>query len=322
MDSTQPAGPAQAKPKSTRHAEPSSPATGPTSTAGTTSTLYMPYRTLTADGTIETFQERPISDALMGPSGNKMPLICSSVGSPAKTSASPDAAPASPANEAACGGSFTGSSTLFDPAPYSWRTSKDSSAVTVAETWARSSTPWLTSGMASPGEYSTRSTSACPNGDDACSCSPSLADVLEPTVPPKYSLSPRAARGILRRAQARGRELPPALSQALARLEKAAGGQLVVSTLQAPKGRGWRVDAEGAAGGQIVPCAPASVRRLTPRECERLMGWPDDHTRWTHDGREVADSRRYAMCGNGVVAPVAQWIGERLHAELAYQAAA
>jgi len=104
--------------------------------------------------------------------------------------------------------------------------------------------------------------------------------------------------------------------------EKAAGGQLVVSTLQAPKGRGWRVDAEGAAGGQIVPCAPASVRRLTPRECERLMGWPDDHTRWTHDGREVADSRRYAMCGNGVVAPVAQWIGERLHAELAYQAAA
>ena len=58
------------------------------------------------------------------------------------------------------------------------------------------------------------------------------------------------------------------------------------------------------------------VRRLTPRECERLMGWPDDHTRWTHDGREVADSRRYAMCGNGVVAPVAQWIAERLAHEL------
>ena len=59
------------------------------------------------------------------------------------------------------------------------------------------------------------------------------------------------------------------------------------------------------------------VRRLTPRECERLMGWPDDHTRYAADGREIADSRRYAMCGNGVVAPVAEWIGARLAWELA-----
>lgn len=54
------------------------------------------------------------------------------------------------------------------------------------------------------------------------------------------------------------------------------------------------------------------VRRLTPRECERLMGWPDDHTRWAADGREIADSNRYKMCGNGVVAPVAEWIAKRL----------
>lgn len=42
------------------------------------------------------------------------------------------------------------------------------------------------------------------------------------------------------------------------------------------------------------------------------MGWPDDWTRWGGDGREVADSPRYALCGNGVVAPVAEWIGRRL----------
>lgn len=58
--------------------------------------------------------------------------------------------------------------------------------------------------------------------------------------------------------------------------------------------------------------AGAGVRRLTPLECERLMGWPDDHTRWTADGREIADRHRYRMCGNGVVAPVAEWIGHRL----------
>lgn len=57
-----------------------------------------------------------------------------------------------------------------------------------------------------------------------------------------------------------------------------------------------------------------AVRRLTPLECERLMGWDDF---WTAtgidpDGNEIAiaDSSRYRMCGNGVASPVATWIGE------------
>jgi DNA (cytosine-5)-methyltransferase 1 len=54
------------------------------------------------------------------------------------------------------------------------------------------------------------------------------------------------------------------------------------------------------------------VRRLTPREAERLMGWPDDWTRYGADGKEIADSTRYRLCGNGVVAPVAAWIGKHL----------
>lgn len=55
-----------------------------------------------------------------------------------------------------------------------------------------------------------------------------------------------------------------------------------------------------------------AVRRLTPLECERLMGWPDDHTRWTADGKEQADTNRYKQCGNGVATPVAAWVGEQL----------
>lgn len=55
-----------------------------------------------------------------------------------------------------------------------------------------------------------------------------------------------------------------------------------------------------------------AVRRLTPLECERLMGWPDDHTRYKADGTEQADTHRYKQCGNGVASPVAQWIGEQL----------
>ena len=58
------------------------------------------------------------------------------------------------------------------------------------------------------------------------------------------------------------------------------------------------------------------VRRLTPRECERLMGWPDDHTRWGRkvDGKvyEQADGPRYKQCGNEVVANVSEWLARNL----------
>jgi DNA (cytosine-5)-methyltransferase 1 len=53
-----------------------------------------------------------------------------------------------------------------------------------------------------------------------------------------------------------------------------------------------------------------SVRRLTPIECERLMGWPDN---WTApDGVKASDSKRYAACGDGIVSHVAYWIGCRI----------
>jgi len=68
----------------------------------------------------------------------------------------------------------------------------------------------------------------------------------------------------------------------------------------------------GIAAGPAVSGPGCGVRRLTPLECERLMGWPDEHTRWTADGREIPDSHRYRMCGNGVIATVAEWLGHRL----------
>lgn len=56
----------------------------------------------------------------------------------------------------------------------------------------------------------------------------------------------------------------------------------------------------------------ASPRTLTPTEHERLMGWPDNHTLSRADGKVNSDSVRYKMCGNGVVAPVANWIAQRI----------
>jgi site-specific DNA-cytosine methylase len=46
------------------------------------------------------------------------------------------------------------------------------------------------------------------------------------------------------------------------------------------------------------------------------MGWPDDWTRYRADGAEIVDGARYRMIGNGVVAPVAAWLGRRLRAAL------
>jgi DNA (cytosine-5)-methyltransferase 1 len=55
------------------------------------------------------------------------------------------------------------------------------------------------------------------------------------------------------------------------------------------------------------------LRRLTPLECERLMGFPDEHTKYYHDGKIVADTNRYKMCGNAVASPVAEWIGRKIY---------
>ena len=56
----------------------------------------------------------------------------------------------------------------------------------------------------------------------------------------------------------------------------------------------------------------AIVRRLTPMECERLQGMPDDHTLIEWNGRPAPDSLRYKAIGNSMAVPVMRWIGERL----------
>jgi DNA (cytosine-5)-methyltransferase 1 len=69
--------------------------------------------------------------------------------------------------------------------------------------------------------------------------------------------------------------------------------------------RGWHVSAEDAASGKnLTTCS--GVRRLTPREAERLQGFPDN---WTAG---QSDSARYRQLGNAVAVPVARWLGRRI----------
>lgn len=70
-------------------------------------------------------------------------------------------------------------------------------------------------------------------------------------------------------------------------------------------------DASEDGTGRSTPITPVGawrVRRLTPRECERLQGFPDDYTAIPG----AADAPRYAALGNSMAVPVMRWIGQRL----------
>jgi len=70
-------------------------------------------------------------------------------------------------------------------------------------------------------------------------------------------------------------------------------------------------------GGVINPADRMAVRRLTPRECERLQGFPDDHTMipWRNKpADQCPDGPRYKALGNSMAVPCMAWIGKRIDA--------
>lgn len=85
--------------------------------------------------------------------------------------------------------------------------------------------------------------------------------------------------------------------------------QDIAPTLNASGAGTSRPGGQGAEPGFYVGNAP---RRLTPRECERLQGFPDDWTQWSDTKKEIADGPRYRMMGNAVTVNVAKWLGEQL----------
>lgn len=64
--------------------------------------------------------------------------------------------------------------------------------------------------------------------------------------------------------------------------------------------------------GQPTIALPWAVRRLTPRECERLQGFPDDFTLVPVGNKLAADGPRYKALGNSMAVNVMEWIGERI----------
>jgi DNA (cytosine-5)-methyltransferase 1 len=102
-----------------------------------------------------------------------------------------------------------------------------------------------------------------------------------------------------------------------------AGGQVAVcfESRVARNGRGspsgivppLKAQSGGTGRGDGAPLlavgGPLAVRRLTPRECERLQGMPDDYTLIPYRGKPAADGPRYRAIGNSMAVPVMRWIG-------------
>lgn len=104
-----------------------------------------------------------------------------------------------------------------------------------------------------------------------------------------------------------------------------AGGQLAVAydpipfdTTQVTSALNYSRPAPGdpchplASTAHAPAIAGAVVRRLTPRECERLQGFPDDYTLVPIGKRMSADGPRYRALGNSMAVPVMGWIGRRI----------
>ena len=65
-------------------------------------------------------------------------------------------------------------------------------------------------------------------------------------------------------------------------------------------------------GGTQALAQGMAVRRLTPAECARLQGFPDDYLDITYRGKPAADGPKYKALGNSMAVPCMSWIGRRI----------
>ena len=89
---------------------------------------------------------------------------------------------------------------------------------------------------------------------------------------------------------------------------------LLISKIGATLNTEWGVNSDQICNGNCVINFPR-VRKLTPLECERLQGFPDNYTRipWRNKPAEQCpDTPRYMAIGNSMAVPVMRWIGSRI----------
>ena len=165
--------------------------------------------------------------------------------------------------------------------------------------------------ITSPGNHST------PRPGDACH--PLAASAQAPAI----AFDCKASAGF---APSPSEHVTPTLrSMAHRGSHQNAGGQIAVAV--SLRGREGGTTAEmgddimpslrcgGGGGDKPHALTETAVRRLTPRECERLQGFPDDYTLIPWRGKpadQCPDGPRYKALGNSMAVPVMAWIGRRI----------
>jgi DNA (cytosine-5)-methyltransferase 1 len=95
-------------------------------------------------------------------------------------------------------------------------------------------------------------------------------------------------------------------------------GEQVTQTIDAVVAKQQMMPEKNRFPAVLVPsrfeAGATEARRLTPKECERLQGFPDDWTAITYRGKPAADAPRFKAIGNSMAVPVMRWIGERIDA--------
>jgi DNA (cytosine-5)-methyltransferase 1 len=75
----------------------------------------------------------------------------------------------------------------------------------------------------------------------------------------------------------------------------------------------WPIGASDGRKVEVGVRQAMQVRRLTPTECCRLQGFPDDHCDITFRKKPAADGPKYRALGNSMAVPCMAWLGYRIH---------
>lgn len=194
----------------------------------------------------------------------------------------------------------------FDPLGLCSKMFPDFSVRTRGETLGRSSAfSWSNAVMGFQGVCSTANFSESPSVVAVCS----LSDILESHVPQRFFLSPRAAQGILRRAEKRGRMLPPRLRLALEALSSEAEGIDKIRSSQLHSANPMDTTGEAAhaemdattsspprsrAIGESSRMATATISKLSPHRSPGVLPSITEPARGRTATRTISSPRRSA----------------------------
>ena len=126
------------------------------------------------------------------------------------------------------------------------------------------------------------------------SCDPSTAALMKTWRPPSIAFR-------LTQDPIHSEEVTPCISGTIT----GAGVCVTGEVTHALRSVGADASEDGTGRGTPITLGGSRVRRLTPRECERLQGFPDDYT-------EGKDGPRYAALGNSMAVPCMSWLGRRI----------